>query len=155
MRAGARDGGDYDVEHLIRAHLQLELPVDRRGADEGVDAAPLGMTDGLAGAVDVLRIAARQAAYDRVFHELRDFRDGFEIAVGRGREAGLDDVDAHRVQQLRDFELLVMGHGRAGRLLAVAQRGVEDQYAILFRSRGGGVRSFGVRKIGHNLRFLA
>ena len=155
MRAGPRHRGDHDLEHLLRAHLQLILPVDRRGADEGVDAAPLGMAHRFARPVDVLRIAARQAAHDRVLHQLRNLRDGLEIAVRRGREARLDDVDAHRIQQLRDLELLVMGHGGAGRLLAVAQRGVEDQYAVFFGSRGGGVCSFGMRKFGHTLRFLA
>ena len=98
-------------------------------------------------------IAAGEAA-DRALDDLGDFRDGLEVAVGGGREAGLDHVDAHLVQELRDSIFSSTSWG-AGRLLAVAHGGVEDQYAILFRSRGGGVRSFGVRKIGHNLRFLA
>ena len=49
-------------------------------------------------------------------------------AIGK---AGLDDVDAHVVEQLGDFELLLMGHGGAGALLAVAQGGVEDDDAVL------------------------
>ena len=35
------------------------------------------------------------------------------------------------VEQLGDFELLLVGHGGAGRLLAVAQGGVEDDDAVL------------------------
>ena len=46
-------------------------------------------------------------------------------------EAGLDDVDAHLVEQLGHFELLLEGHGGAGALLAVAQGGVEDDDAVL------------------------
>ena len=49
-------------------------------------------------------------------------------AIGK---AGLDDVDAHRVEQVGDLELFLEGHGRAGALLAVAQRGVEDQDLVL------------------------
>ena len=62
---------------------------------------------------------------------LRDLLHGGEIAVRRDRETGLDDVDAHLVEQLGDFELLVEGHGGAGALLAVAQGGVEDDDAVL------------------------
>ena len=55
-----------------------------------------------------------------------DFADGLEIA-GRGdREAGLDDIDAQIDQGLSDLHFLGEVHARAGRLLAVAERGVED-----------------------------
>ena len=46
------------------------------------------------------------------------------------REAGLDDVDAHGVEEVGDLQLLLEGHGGAGALLAVAQRGVEDEDAV-------------------------
>ena len=61
----------------------------------------------------------------------RDLVDGREIALRGDREAGLDDVDAHVVEQLGDLELLLVGHGGAGALLAVAQGGVEDDDAVL------------------------
>ena len=52
--------------------------------------------------------------------------DGLEIA-GRGdRKAGLDHVHAQLDQGLGDFQLLGQVHAGAGRLLAVAERGVED-----------------------------
>ena len=52
--------------------------------------------------------------------------DGLEVA-GRGDgEAGLDDVDAQVDQRLGDLHLLGQVHARAGRLLAVAERGVEN-----------------------------
>ena len=44
-------------------------------------------------------------------------------AIGK---AGLDDVDAQVDQRLGDLQLLVEVHAAAGRLLAVAERGVED-----------------------------
>ena len=56
--------------------------------------------------------------------------DGLEVA-GRGdREAGLDDVDAEARELVGDLELLGRVQRDAGRLLAVAQRRVEDQYAV-------------------------
>ena len=62
--------------------------------------------------------------------QLGDLVDGLEIAVRRDREAGLDHVDAHGLEDLGDAELLVDGHRAAGRLLAVAQGGVEDDDAL-------------------------
>ena len=56
--------------------------------------------------------------------------DGLEVA-GRGdREAGLDDVDAQARELVGDLELLAGVERDAGRLLAVAQRRVEDQYSV-------------------------
>ena len=52
--------------------------------------------------------------------------DRFEVARRSDREAGFDDVDAQVDQRLGDFHLLGHVHAAAGRLLAVAQRGVED-----------------------------
>ncbi len=76
--------------------------------------------------------AARDKAADHgVLGALGDLVDGGEITLGRDRETGLDDVDAHVVEQLGDFELLLVGHGGAGALLAVAQGGVEDDDAVL------------------------
>ena len=96
-----------------------------------MDAPALGRLDRLAGAVDVLLAGAREAADHGVLGALGDLVDGGEIALRGDREAGLDDVDAHVVEHLGDFELLLVRHGGAGRLLAVAQGGVEDDDAVL------------------------
>ncbi len=74
---------------------------------------------------------AREAADHRVLGALGDFVHGGEVAFRGDREAGLDDVHAHVVEQLGDRELLFMGHGRAGALFAVAQGRVEDDDAVL------------------------
>ena len=93
--------------------------------------AALGRLDRLGGAVDVLERGAREPADHRVLGALGDLVHGVEIAVRGDRKAGLDDVDAHLVEQLGDLELLLVRHGGAGRLLAVAQGGVEDDDAVL------------------------
>ena len=57
---------------------------------------------------------------------LADLAHRLEIA-GRGdRKAGLDDVDAQVDQRLGDLQFFGQVHAGAGRLLAVAERGVED-----------------------------
>ncbi len=89
-------------------------------------------------AVDVLERRARKPADDGVLGALGDLVHGREVAFRGDREAGLDDVDAHLVEHLGDLELLLMRHGGAGALLAVAQRGVEDDDAVLLGLVGGG-----------------
>ena len=81
-------------------------------------------------AVDVLLAGARQPEDDRLRHRVGDPPHGLEVALRRGREAGLDDVDAELLELARDHQLLLDVHGRARRLLAVAQRGVEDLYSV-------------------------
>ena len=146
MVARPRHRGDDAVIDLLLVELELVLAVERRGADEGVDALPLGMGERLGRPVDVLRAGAGEAADDRALDDLGDLRDGLEIAVGGDRKARLDDVDAHLVEELGDLDLLVERHRGAGRLLAVAQGGVEDDDAFL-----GGRGLFGG---GHCLVFL-
>ena len=129
--ARALDRGADQLEHLGGLLLQLALHVDRRGGDEGVDARPLGMSHRLAAAVDVLEAGAGEAGDGRSLDPLWRSRltasKSPSEAIGK---PGLDDVDAHLVEQLGDLELLLERHRRAGRLLAVAQRGVEDDDVI-------------------------
>ena len=96
-----------------------------------MDARPLRVPHRLAGARDVGGDGAREPATTAFFDAPGDLAHRLEIAARGDREAGLDDVDAHLVEQLGDLELLLERHGRAGALLAVAQRGVEDHDAIL------------------------
>ena len=78
---------------------------------------------------DVAVVGARQRADGRFPDRVGDRLHGFEVAVGAGGEAGLDHVDLQALELAGDAQLLVLGHGGAGRLLAVAQGGVEnDQF---------------------------
>ena len=47
-------------------------------------------------------------------------------SCGRDREAGLDDVHAQGVELTSQLQLLLDAHREAGRLLTVAEGGVED-----------------------------
>ena len=131
VAARAGDLRDHHFVDLVRLLLQLVLHVHRRGGQEGMDAPALGRLDRLGAAVDVLEGGARQPADHRILRALGDLVHGGEVALRGDREAGLDDVDAHVVEQFGNLELLLMGHGGAGALLAVAQGGVENDDTVL------------------------
>ncbi len=111
----------------------LVLQMDVRGGDEDVDAGPLGALDGTDGTVNVLLAGPRERQHDGPGHGLGDPPDGLEVALRRRREAGLDDVDAEVLELARDRQLLLHVHGRTRRLLAVAERRVEDLYPVHHR----------------------
>ena len=138
---GAADPGDGALDDLLAGHPELVLAVDGRGGQEHVDARLLGVLDGLPGAVDVAVVAAGEAADGRAGDLGGDGADGLEVALRGDREAGLDDVDAQVGQRPGDLELLGVVHAGAGRLLAVAERGVEDPDPLFVVGHGGPVLS--------------
>ena len=140
VAAGLLDALDGDAGDLVEGLLELVLAVDGRGGAEGVDAGAVGVLHGFAGAVDVPRHAAGEAGDDGVRELFADGLDGLEVALGGDGEAGLDDVDAEGGELPGDLDLLPHVERGAGRLLAVAERGVEDA-----DGRGG----FGGGCVGH------
>ena len=56
--------------------------------------------------------------------------DGVEVALGGDGEAGFEDVDAEGGELVGHAQLFVVVHGAAGRLLAVAEGGVEEDDLI-------------------------
>ncbi len=96
-----------------------------------MDATALGMAHRFAGPIDIGVDGPRETGDGRLLHALGDRRHRLEVAFGCDREAGLDDVDAHGVEAIRNLELLLEGHGRTGALLAVAQRGVENHDPVV------------------------
>ena len=126
------DAGYDGVVNLLRLHLQLVLHMERRSRDEGVDALARGGAQRLGGAVDVGAGGAGESGDDRVLDLAGNGLDRFEIAVRGHRKSGLhDDVDAHILEHVRDAQLLFQIHGAPGRLLAVAQGGVEYHNALI------------------------
>ncbi len=126
---------DRLLDHLLGLHAQLALHVDRRGGDEGVDAALGRVLQGIAGAADIAVVGARQAADDAVPDRVGDRLDRLEVAVAGGREAGLDHIHAQALQLPGDAHLFVARHGRPGALLAVSEGGVKyDQTVFHGRS---------------------
>ena len=132
--AGEAHRLDRLLQHLLAGHAQLLLHVEFAGGDEGVDARAVGAGQCLGGARDVAIVGAGQRADRAVLDRRGDGLDGLEVAVARRGEAGFDDVDLHALQLAGDAQLLFTRHGRAGGLLAVTQRGVEDDELVGHRT---------------------
>ena len=75
-----------------------------------------------------------QARMRGVEPELDDLLDRRLLVAAHSRDAHLDLVDAHLVEQLGDADLLVVAEDHAGGLLAVAEGGVVDAHGRLGRA---------------------
>ena len=76
-------------------------------------------------------MAARQAGDDRTADLGGDAAHGFGVGRRGNREPGLDDVHAKRIELTGQLQLLGRPEREPGRLLAVAQRRVEDADVVL------------------------
>jgi len=104
--------------------------MDRARGEKGMDTPAFRGLDRLGRAVDILFHGARQGADGAVLDFLGHRLDRLEIAGAGHGKSGLDDVDAHAFQHLGDAHLFLACHGRAGALLAVAQRRVKNDQWI-------------------------
>src|SRR5258706_10177159 len=123
---GETHGESGRLEHLLGRHAELLLHVQRAGGDEDMDAPGIRAFQRIDGALDVGVVGGAQPEYRRVLHRVGKGAHRLEVAVGRSREAGLDDIDLHALQRPGDAQLLVARHRGAGALLAVAHGGVEN-----------------------------
>ena len=101
-----------------------------RGADEGVNAWAAGVLNSLPTAINVFQIGAGQTTNHGVFGPFGNLCDSLKIALRGDGKARFDDIDAHFVQKPCDFELFIMGHGRAGALFTVTQCGVKNDNSV-------------------------
>ena len=63
-----------------------------------------GVLQGFTGAVDIFFAGAGQAANLGLLDQLCDLADALKIAIGGNWKTGLDNVDAHCVQNLGDTQ---------------------------------------------------
>ena len=122
--------GHRRLEAPLLRHAELALEVQVGGRDERVDAAARRRRERPAGAVDVGGMAARERGDHRALNGGRDQTHGLGIGFRGDREAGFDNVDTERRQLLRHLQLFIDAQGKAGRLLAIAKRGVEDSQPV-------------------------
>jgi hypothetical protein len=130
MLARQLDRRHGQAQALLARDAQLALEVQVGSRDEHVDAAARRRRQRPAGLLDVLGMAARQRRDHRPLDVRGDHADRLGVGVGRNREARFDDVDAKRPQLPGQLELLVDPQRKTGRLLAVAQRRIEDGQPI-------------------------
>ena len=112
-------------EHLVGLHFELVLHVYRRRRDKYMDSRRDRGLYRLPRRVNVRFNRARKSADLRILDLRRDLGDRIEVALRRYRESGFDYVDSQPFKLERDLELFFGVHRASGRLLAVAQCGVE------------------------------
>src|ERR1022692_113008 len=95
------------VVDLSLCHAQLTLAVDRRRADEHVDARAGGRLERGGARPDISLEAPRQSSDDRTLNLLSDRLHRREVTRRAVREAGLDDVDLETCELMRDLELVL------------------------------------------------
>ena len=130
VAAGAADGGasPFDARRAVDTQLLLEMEI--RGRDEHVDALAQCRAQRLGSRVDVAIVAARQRGDGRTPYRLRYLLHPAQVSLRCGGKAGFDDVHAERVELAGQSQLGFRCHGIAGRLLAVTQRGIEDDHIL-------------------------
>src|SRR5687768_900931 len=108
--------------------------------EEHVDSWTRGILQRAPRGVDVLSRATRETGDDRAMDFASHEMHRLPIAARGDWETGFDDVDPELGERLRDPQLLRLRHAAAGRLLAIAQRGVENEDAVgvSHRHRGAG-----------------
>ena len=72
-----------------------------------------GVLQGFTGAVDIFFAGAGQAANLGLLDQFCDLADALKIAIGGNWKTGLDNVDAHCVQNLGDTQFFPQRHGGA------------------------------------------
>jgi hypothetical protein len=115
------------VERLLTRDLPLVLKMDIRGSTEYLNLRRVCVRHGSGRLFDIGRCSPRECTYLGP----RDFRsnsvDRREIILRSRWESGFDGVDPKGFEFLRYPHLLLDRHGVAGRLLAIAEAGVEDR----------------------------
>ena len=118
--------GHSPLDDLLSGHPQLELAMDGAGGEEDVNPRLFGVLQRFPRSIDICVVAAGQPADGRAADVGGDLPNGLEIARGGDGEPGLDDVHAQVGQGLSDLHFLAKVHAGARRLLAVAERRVEN-----------------------------
>lgn len=119
------------INNLLRRHLQLVLHVNLTRRDERVNPRLLRPPHRLPRPLNIPLVAPREAADDGDMIGVGtpdlagDQLNCVEVGVRGGGESGLYYVDAEPGELPGYVELLLGSHGGPGRLLAVAEGGVE------------------------------
>src|SRR5262245_4597655 len=104
--------------------------MDVRGGEKRMDSRSRCDLDGVPCDTDVVLEAARECGDTRAPNVPGDTLHGVEISGGSDRKAGFDDVHTELLELARKAQLFFGVHATTGRLLAIAQRSIENEQAI-------------------------
>ena len=121
------------AQRILTGHLELVLQMNVAGGQERVDAGTGRVLQRLVGSVNVLAGAAGQTGDTDAADLARHALHGLEVALRGDGKTRLDDVHAEPLQLARQDQLLFGVHAAAGRLLAIAQGRVKDEYLLGLR----------------------
>ena len=82
------------AQDLFLGHVELVLAMDGAGGEEDMDAVFISIAQRSRGFLDVVPVAAREAADDGALDLARNRVDGRPVARRGGRKTGLDHVHA-------------------------------------------------------------
>ena len=118
------------LKHLLGRHTEFFLHVQRAGGNEGVDTRRTRAFEGFGSAGDIAVIGARQRADGRILDGVSNCLHSIKVAVGTGCKTGLDHIHLEAFELAGNAQFFITRHGSSGRLLAVAQGGVENDQFI-------------------------
>ena len=95
-----------------------------------MNAAAVGGLDGAGGGLDIFAAGAGESSDAGAADFARDGADGLEVAGAGDGKASLEEVDTEGGELVSHAQFFGVVHGASGALLAVAQRGVEEEDAI-------------------------
>src|SRR5713101_7182036 len=97
-----------------------------RGGEEDVNTRAGSVFQSFPGTFDIRTAGSRQSSNNGTADDRGDGPYGFKIAIGGNRESSFDHVDAETVKLVRQPQFFLIVHAAPGRLLSVAQGGVEN-----------------------------
>ncbi len=119
-------------QNLAFRFFQFEFAVNGRGGQKSVNTRPItGRHHGFRAPLNVLFQAARQSRNTDALDLFRNGFHGFKIARTGYREARFNNIHLQTLQLTGNLQFFTQAHARTGALLAVAQRCVEYNHAIL------------------------
>ena len=121
------------LEGLVDFACEISV-IAARGPDGTTRCFPIGRNEHRDGILRTTHVPSGLPADTQATAERygRDLADGLEVAGRSDGEASLDHVHAQAHQGLGHLHFFGQVHARARRLLAVAERGVEDHNASRF-----------------------
>ena len=95
-----------------------------------MDTRTRGVLHRFSGAINVELAGTRQSANHRLLDALGDLGNGVKVALRGDREARLDDIHPHRLEEIGHLQFFLEGHGGAGALLPITERRIENEDAV-------------------------
>src|SRR5260370_1254376 len=107
-----------------------------RGGEEDVNTRAGSVFQSFPGTFDIRTAGSRQSSNNGAADDRGDGPYGFKVAIGGNGEPGFDHVGAQTVELMRQPQFFLMVHAAPGRLLSVAQGGIENGDSELLRGHG-------------------